>query len=166
MSLVLKISSTCIAQYYYRKAGLNKKTGKLGAVPLIQRFGGSLNLNLHFHTLFLDGCNKLRELDKPEKFISVLPPSKEEIEKVLRKIMTRLIKVLVKIGVLASHYKYRKEILLKTKFNGTAPQPGTEEVTAADGEELPQKLEEGSVPRSKRYSVMTVAYSAYSKREK
>ena len=55
-------------------------------------------------------------------------------------------------GVLASHYKYRKEIIPKTKFNGTAPQPGTEEVTCSDGEELPQKLEEESVPRSKRYS--------------
>ena len=55
-------------------------------------------------------------------------------------------------GVLASHYKYRKEIIPKTKFNGTAPQPSTEEAAAADGEDLPQKLEEDSVPRSKRYS--------------
>jgi hypothetical protein len=26
-----------------------------GAVTLIQRFGSALNLNLHFHMLFLDG---------------------------------------------------------------------------------------------------------------
>jgi len=28
---------------------------RCGAVTFIQRFGGALNLNVHFHTLFLDG---------------------------------------------------------------------------------------------------------------
>ena len=28
---------------------------EMGAVPLIQRFGSALNLNLHFHALFTDG---------------------------------------------------------------------------------------------------------------
>jgi hypothetical protein len=30
-------------------------TAQTGAVTLIQRFGGSINLNIHFHILFLDG---------------------------------------------------------------------------------------------------------------
>jgi hypothetical protein len=43
-----------------KKAGYSKKTVRTGAVTLIQRFGRSgapvaLNLNIHFHMLFLDG---------------------------------------------------------------------------------------------------------------
>lgn len=30
-------------------------TGHTGAVTLVQRFGSVLNLNIHFHLLFLDG---------------------------------------------------------------------------------------------------------------
>jgi hypothetical protein len=31
------------------------RAGRSGSVTVIQRFGGGLNLNVHFHTLFLDG---------------------------------------------------------------------------------------------------------------
>jgi len=44
-----------IATYLIKKAGYNKKTARTGAVTLIQRFGSALNLNIHFHMLFLDG---------------------------------------------------------------------------------------------------------------
>jgi hypothetical protein len=36
-------------------AGYTKATAKTGAVKLIQCFGGTLNLNIHYHMLFLDG---------------------------------------------------------------------------------------------------------------
>ena len=96
MALALKISNSCIARYYFKKTGLTKKTGKPGSVTLIQRFGGSLNLNLHFHTLFQDGCYELGELRRPVEFINSLPPTKAELEVVLKDIVTRLIKILVK----------------------------------------------------------------------
>jgi hypothetical protein len=32
-----------------------RSTARTGAVTLIQRFGSALNLNVHFHVLFLDG---------------------------------------------------------------------------------------------------------------
>jgi hypothetical protein len=38
------------------KAGFSCKTAPTGAVTLIQRFGSALNLNIHFHMLFLDGA--------------------------------------------------------------------------------------------------------------
>ena len=38
-----------------KKAGRTHKTAHTGAVTLIQRFGSALNLNIHFHMLFLDG---------------------------------------------------------------------------------------------------------------
>jgi len=31
------------------------RAGRSGSVTVIQRFGGGLNLNVHFHTLLLDG---------------------------------------------------------------------------------------------------------------
>jgi hypothetical protein len=44
-----------IAAHLARKAGFRAKRARTGAVTLIQRFGSALNLNLHFHMLFLDG---------------------------------------------------------------------------------------------------------------
>jgi len=38
-----------------QEAGFSRKTAQTGAVTLIQRFGGALNLNVHFHMLCLDG---------------------------------------------------------------------------------------------------------------
>lgn len=37
------------------KAKLTRASAKTGAVTLVQRFGSALNLNIHFHMLFLDG---------------------------------------------------------------------------------------------------------------
>ena len=32
-------------------------SGRCGAVTAIQRFGGALNLNVHFHSIVLDGLH-------------------------------------------------------------------------------------------------------------
>jgi hypothetical protein len=55
MGQVLSIVYRAIATHQTRKAGYTKATAQTGAVTLIQRFGGSVNLNIHFHMLFLDG---------------------------------------------------------------------------------------------------------------
>jgi hypothetical protein len=55
MGQVLSIVYRAIATHLTRKAGYTKATAQTGAVTLIQRFGGSVNLNIHFHMLFLDG---------------------------------------------------------------------------------------------------------------
>ena len=52
---VLGIVYRVIAAHLIKKAGLTQKTAKTGGVTLIQRFGSALNLNVHFHMLFLDG---------------------------------------------------------------------------------------------------------------
>lgn len=43
-----------IGTYLVKKTGFTHATAKTGAVTLIQRFGGALNLNIHFHMLFLN----------------------------------------------------------------------------------------------------------------
>jgi hypothetical protein len=55
MGKVLGIAYRTIATHLTRKAGYTKTTAQTGAVTLIQCFGGALNLNIHFHMLFLDG---------------------------------------------------------------------------------------------------------------
>jgi hypothetical protein len=44
-----------IETHLIHKAGLTRSDANTGAVTLIQRFGSALNLNIHFHMLFLDG---------------------------------------------------------------------------------------------------------------
>lgn len=55
MTHVLAIVYRVIATHLIKKAGFTRKSAHTGAVTLIQRFGSALNLNLHFHMLFLDG---------------------------------------------------------------------------------------------------------------
>jgi hypothetical protein len=53
---VLGIVYRAISTHITKKAGYTKTTAHTGAVTLIQRFGGAINLNVHFHMLFLDGA--------------------------------------------------------------------------------------------------------------
>ena len=55
MGKVLAIVNRAISTYLINKAGLKVTEAHPGAVTLIQRFGSALNLNLHFHALFIDG---------------------------------------------------------------------------------------------------------------
>ena len=55
MGKVLAIVNRAISTYLINKAGFKISQAHTGAVTLIQRFGSALNLNLHFHVLFIDG---------------------------------------------------------------------------------------------------------------
>ena len=53
MGEVLGIFYRVIAGHLLKKAGYTRRTASTGAVTLIQRFGSALNVNIHFHMLFL-----------------------------------------------------------------------------------------------------------------
>ena len=53
-------------------------------MTLIQRFGGSLNLNVHFHILSIDGV-----FDEEGMFKDALAPSNDEIVSLVNKIKQR-----------------------------------------------------------------------------
>ena len=55
ISRVLGIVYRVIAAHLIKQAGYRHQSARTGAVTLIQRFGSALNLNVHFHMLFLDG---------------------------------------------------------------------------------------------------------------
>ncbi|EAM9987852.1 IS91 family transposase [Salmonella enterica] len=52
---VLGIVHRVIAGWLAEQAGVDHASAQCGAVTLIQRFGSALNLNVHFHMLWLDG---------------------------------------------------------------------------------------------------------------
>ena len=59
-----------------------------GAVTFVQRFGDALNLNVHFHSLILDGVY-LRPLDGSAQFRALPPPTDAEVERVAASIRHR-----------------------------------------------------------------------------
>ena len=95
MGEVLTVVNRAISTYLIKKAGLTKKSGaKTGSVTFIQRFGGSLNLNIHFHMMVLDGVYTFNE--GRAKFHFITPPSLSEMEGLLTTIAQRVVKLLEK----------------------------------------------------------------------
>ncbi len=66
---------------------------RTGGVTAVQRAGGALNLNLHFHTLIPDGVFELEE-EGPARFVSLPPPEDEDVEAILRRVIRRTAKAL------------------------------------------------------------------------
>lgn len=99
MGKVLGIVYRAISTHLIHKAGYQLKDGSTGAVTLIQRFGSALNLNIHFHILFLDGVYVYRE-DRPPRFQRVRAPDKSELEELVQLISIRVGRCLERQGLL------------------------------------------------------------------
>ena len=94
-SFVLRTFVRAVSAWLRRKARLLGARGALqtGAITVIQRFGSSLNLNVHLHTILVDGVYQIGPNGEPV-FRRVPPPSDEEVahivETVHRKITAKL----------------------------------------------------------------------------
>jgi hypothetical protein len=106
MTKALGVVYRCLATHQIQQAGLTHRTAKTGAVTFIQRFGSALNLNIHFHILFLDGVYVTRIKSGQPVFRPVKAPSKQELETLLHRISTRLARFLVKEGVLTQDLEH------------------------------------------------------------
>ena len=98
------IIRTTIAQYYVNqavKSGIERQKVQPGSVTFIQRFGGAINLNVHYHVVFLEGAylDRTDQGGKP-RFITVEPPSDADIAEVLQKISRRVLRTLRQLGYL------------------------------------------------------------------
>jgi len=98
------IIRTTIGQYYVNQAvtrGVPRGKVQPGSVTFIQRFGSAINLNLHFHVVFLEGVY-LDRTDQGLKpwFVKCEPPSDAAIATVLQKISHRVIRTLRRLGYL------------------------------------------------------------------
>jgi hypothetical protein len=65
-----------------------------GAINSTQRFGSSLELNVHLHSLFLDGVYVTRGPFHPPVFQAARPLDSAEVERVHKDIITRIRRVL------------------------------------------------------------------------
>ncbi len=94
LSLVNKTLSTFLI-----KTGLTRKSGaRTGSVTFIQRFGGSLNLNIHFHMMFPQGVYSFE--NGRSKFHLTNPPSTRELDKLLISLAHRVVRFLEKQGLI------------------------------------------------------------------
>ena len=75
MTGALGIVYRAISTHLAHKAGLKKSMAQTGAVTLIQHFGSALNLNIHFHMIFLDGVYTRANQRHPIRFLNVKSPT-------------------------------------------------------------------------------------------
>jgi hypothetical protein len=88
---------------FYRKrarhAGLER--GRAGAISRIQRFGSSLNLNPHLHTLVLDGVYCADSAFARPSFHDASDVTQDDIEHLVRRIHSRVLRHLKQQGLLS-----------------------------------------------------------------
>ena len=99
MGKVLGIVYRTIAAHLTRKAGYTITTAHTGAVTLIQCFGSALNLNIHFHMLFLDGVYMDGAGSTP-RFRWVKAPTNDELAQLTHTIAQRIARFLESQGLL------------------------------------------------------------------
>ena len=100
MGKVLGIVYRTIDTHLAHKAGFTKLTAKTGAVTLIQRFGSALNLNIHFHMLFLDGVYIGGANGSPVRFRWTKVPTRDELTRLTHTIAHRVARYLERQGLL------------------------------------------------------------------
>lgn len=97
---VLEILMRTLRRFYRRKG---KKAGvvdpQTGAITFVQRFGSALNLNVHFHLLFLDGIYSPCMEESP-MFHPLPSPSDEEIRELVQTLALRITRHLKRKGYL------------------------------------------------------------------
>src|SRR5215467_3206693 len=93
-----------IGQYYVNQAvqrGLERANVHPGSVTFLQRFGSALNVNLHFHCVFIEGVylDRTAAGHKP-RFVQAAPPTDTDIAAVVQTISRRVIRKLRQLGYL------------------------------------------------------------------
>ncbi len=99
LTQVLGVVYRTIARRLIGKAGLTRTRAATGAVTLIQRFGSALNLNIHFHMLFLDGAYRTEGIAAPQ-FHPVSEPGAQELQGLVEQIAARVGQVLERRGLI------------------------------------------------------------------
>jgi len=98
VSAILRIHNRTISNWYLRqpKKLKMKDLCKTGSVTVVQRFGAALNINPHFHSLFVDGYY----YDTGEKlyFKGAVTPDSLELEKILKTIIKKSLRWLSRKG--------------------------------------------------------------------
>lgn len=96
---VLEVGMRTLNRFYRSRAragGIAK--GQTGAITFIQRFGSALNLNVHFHILFLDGVFSEPTESESLRFHHTDPPSDGDIRNLVQLLALRITRHLKRKG--------------------------------------------------------------------
>ena len=97
---VLGIVHRVIAGWQADQAGVERANAQCGAVTLIQRFGSALNLNVHFHMLWLDGVyeEKVEQPQRKPRLHRSRAPTSAQLTHLADKIANRVCRHLARKG--------------------------------------------------------------------
>ena len=112
----LAIFHRTLGRHYENKAiTLNLKEPKTGAITVVQRFGGALNLNVHFHTIYIDGVFYENNFGN-EVFFEIVPTHAEvvQLNGTLKK---RLIRLLEKFEQVENDYNDQSDFQAQSVQN-------------------------------------------------
>ncbi|MDR7423627.1 MAG: transposase [Armatimonadota bacterium] len=88
---VLRVFARALLAFYARTARAHGiQGGQTGTVTLTQRFGSGLQLNIHFHTLVLDGVFSEAQPGRRLTFHPAPPPGDEDVARVLATVRARV----------------------------------------------------------------------------
>jgi hypothetical protein len=96
---VLQVVQRVVTRHLLDGAQLAADEGHGGPVTLIQRFGSAENMNVHLRCLVLDGVYR-GDADGVAACVEVGAPTDEALHALLQTIITRLMKLLTRRGVL------------------------------------------------------------------
>ena len=101
LSALARIFSEEVRRHLKRSAGL--KGAETGTILFVQRFGGSLNLHVHFHMLAVEGVFEKRpEQTDGTRFFEVEGPNRAAVLSVVTRIRDRAVRFLKRRGLLES----------------------------------------------------------------
>ena len=92
---VLAIYHRTLKTFYSKNAkAKNISNPKVGAITVVQRFGGALNLNVHFHTLHTDGVFHKKE-NGEMTFLEIIPTD-EDVKRLVGILKRRINRALIR----------------------------------------------------------------------
>jgi Putative transposase/Transposase zinc-binding domain len=100
MSDVLNVFARAVSGELRRRAreSFGLGSSQSGAVTFVQRFGGALNLNIHFHLLSFDGVYMADEGGRPE-FHELPPPEDAEVVRLTTLVASRILSLIERRGL-------------------------------------------------------------------
>ena len=103
---VLAIVQRVIAGWLADQAGIGRASAQCGAVTLIQRFGSALNLNVHFHMLWLDGVyENVEQPQRKPRLHRTRAPTSAQLTELAGRIAHRVCRHLTRRGWLEGEYE-------------------------------------------------------------
>lgn len=105
------IINKTIGRYYREKVRAKGAINPhFGGVSFIQRSGGSININPHWHSMFLEGAyDEGIPKRRGPRFFEAGKPTNEEVAKVTEEIATKVIAHLIKKGMLKEEEDFCRE---------------------------------------------------------